>query len=88
MDARDDRGKNGAGQFVDQVAKGCVFLWRSAHHGERPDRIGSVVYRLNFHNREIMRKAVISEMVSKRPFRQKSGRINNANDAKISFSRK
>ncbi len=53
--ARDDGGDDWPGQFVDQFAKRCVFLWRSSHHGEGPDSPLAVIDALNAQHRKIVR---------------------------------
>ena len=51
-----------------KLAKTCIFLRWPAYNCKWPDGIFTGVYFVDFHNREIMRKAVISQMITKWSF--------------------
>ena len=63
---RNDR----AGQLVDQLAEHRILLRRPAHHGERPDRAVAVIDVLDAKHGEIVRQAVVAQMVAERAFGQ------------------
>ena len=80
-DARDD----GAGQLVDELAERRVLLRRPADHRERPDRPGPVVDRVHRHHREVVRQAVVAEVVAERPLGLGRGRVDGAGDDEVRF---
>jgi cysteine desulfurase len=69
MDAGHDRRNDRAGQLMDDRAERGVLLRRPADDGERPDRPGPVVDRLDRHHRERVRQAVVAEVVAERALR-------------------
>ena len=66
VDAGDDGGDDRAGQLVDQRAERGVLLGRAADRGERPDRPVAVVDALDAQHGEVVREAVIAEVVAER----------------------
>ena len=76
--AGDDAGDDRAGQLVDQLAEGGVFLRRPADRGERPDGAVAVVDALDPEHGEVVREAVIAEVVAERPFGLATGGIDGA----------
>ena len=76
---RDDR----PGQLVDELAEDRVFLRRPADDGERPDRVGAMIDVLDVQHREIVRQAVVAQMIAERSLGQLPLGIDRAGDAKV-----
>ncbi len=83
VDAGQDGRDQGAGQLVDQLAERGVFLGRSADRGERPDGAGSVVDALDLEDREVVRQAVIAQVVAERPFGLAGVGVDGADDGEV-----
>ena len=83
MHAFDHRRNGRSGDLVNDLPKRCVLLRRSSNNGEWPDRIASMVNRINVHHREVMLQAVITEMVAERAFGKLPVGINCAGDAEV-----
>ena len=75
----------GAREIMNQRPKDRVFLWRTTNHCKWPNRITTMINRIDIHNGEIVRQAVIAQMVAKRSLGQTTVRINRATDAKVCF---
>ena len=70
---------------MNQLTKGRVLLRWPPHYRKGPNRVGTVIYRLNFHQRKIVSQTVIAEMISEGAFGFRFARYR-PNDTKISFS--
>ena len=83
VDAGEDGRDQRAGQLVDQLAERGVFLRRAADRGERPDRAGAVIDPLDPEDGEVVRQAVIAEVVAERPFGLAGVGVDGADDGEI-----
>ena len=66
---REFTGSKSFDKFMNEPPKITVFLRRPAYNSKMPDRIFTVINIPDFKNRKIMGQAVITEVISKRPFR-------------------
>jgi hypothetical protein len=72
-------------KFLNKGPENSVFLRRPAHSGKGPDSVCPMINLFHLEYREIMGKAVISQMVSERTFWQLTLRINDSGKAEISL---
>ena len=87
VDAGEDGRDQRAGDLVDQLAERRVRLGRSADDGERPDRVRAVCYPVHPHHREVVRQAVVPEVVAEWSFKFRSRWVDRPRDAKIRLGR-
>ena len=83
VDAGEHRRDDRPGQLVDDCAERRVFLRRPADDGERPDRAVAVIDALDVQHREVVRQAVVAEVIAERPFGQLRVGIDRAGDAEV-----
>src|SRR5690606_37528614 len=83
VDAGNHRGDGGAGEFVDELAEGGVFLRGAADDGEGPDGIVPVVDAVHVEHGEIVLEAVVAEVVAEGAFGQQALGIDRAADAEV-----
>ena len=81
--ARDRPRNHRPGQLVDQLAEHRVFLRRAADHRERPDRVVAMVDALDQHHREIVRQAVVAQVIAEGSLGQLPRGVEVADDAEV-----
>src|ERR1039457_3777197 len=77
----------GTGQFMNEGAKSSIFLWRTTDGSKGPDRPFPVKALLHPDHWKVVGKAVISQVVAERSFREGSPRIDDAAYAEIGLGR-
>ena len=87
MQARNDRGNHRAGDFVDDLPKGGIFLGWTTDHGKRPNSARPMINPFHVQNGKVMDEAVVAKMVPKRSFRQLQGGIDCADNTEIGLTR-
>ena len=68
FDAGDFGRDDGSGDFLDQGAKGGVFLWGSSDDGEGPNGVFAMIDMMDLEEGEIVFEAIVAKMIAERPF--------------------